>query len=87
MKFPHPCARCGMCCLTQPCPVVGKLPCPQLRFDRDRARCKLARKGIVPTGDGCCIKARAYRHGVEYDFASLPKTLKITAVRQVRWKP
>jgi len=75
-----------MCCLAEPCPSARQHPCHHLRFDGDRARCKLARKGKVPIGDGCCIKARAFRKGVEYDFASLPKSLKITAVRQARQK-
>jgi hypothetical protein len=38
---------------------------------------------MIPVdGRGCCIKARAYRGGVEYDFSSLPVELKRNAAKQ-----
>ena len=56
--------------------------CPMLQFDGDVAACNAPE--WIPFGDGCCIKARAYRDGVKYDFASLPKELKILAVRPLK---
>ena len=85
MHFPFKCCRCGMCCIAIQCPIslakYGKLPiCPALSFTNSLASCKYA--GIdVPIGDGCCIKARAYKNGIEYDFASLPKELKYRTVK------
>jgi hypothetical protein len=35
-------------------------------------------------GVGCCVSARLYSRGTEFDFASLPDELKIRAVRQIR---
>lgn len=89
MNFPHECARCGFCCLAQLCPAMRQgaaRPCTHLSFNGDEANCHLAPL-IVPVGDGCCIKARAYRKGEEFDFAGLPKWQKIMAVRQSRGMP
>lgn len=90
MRYPHKCCRCGFCCLAEPCPAAIAVHepfqrltdrCPSLGFNsRGRARCALVKRGIVPVGDGCCIKARAYKDGVEYDFAALPDHLKRRAV-------
>jgi len=90
MKFTHECTQCGACCLFEIC-VMAKAYygdqersiCPGLSFDGDIATCHIA-PGVVPIGDGCCIKARAYKDGVEYDFAALPPELKIKAVQQIR---
>ena len=41
---------------------------------------------MMGVGKGCCIKARAFKDGVEYDFASLPKELKFHVVKGVREK-
>lgn len=103
--YPNPCTRCGMCCLTEVCPILIDLirvdpgpPCPMLSFDGDVASCDLVKgdmwrivggtrktvEGVLGFGQGCCIKARAYKDGQEYDFASLPAELKVKAVRQVR---
>ncbi len=89
MNFPHKCTRCGFCCLGETCPVgrmvygIGKFdPCPALTFYGDVAECH-APAGMVPFGDGCCIKARVYRQGVEYDFAALPHDWKLKAVQQM----
>jgi hypothetical protein len=35
-------------------------------------------------GKGCCIKARAYKNGKEYDFASLPEAVKKVVVKERR---
>jgi len=89
MKYPIPCCRCGFCCLSEACPVARVVysieksdKCPALSFEGDQATCVLAM--MVPTGDGCCIKARAYKDGVKYDFASLPVALKQAAARTLR---
>ena len=91
MKFPHRCVRCGACCLMETCPagqMFWHIPkdrgCPSLYFSGDEALCGLVEFGKVPVGDGCCLKARVYAHGVEYDFASLPKDMKILASRGLR---
>lgn len=92
MLYPKKCARCGYCCLAVLCPAGAEYygqvsPCPGLRFNREgRAKCALVKKGMVPVGDGCCIKARAYKDGVEYNFASLPNNLKRRAVADLRKK-
>lgn len=88
MKFPYKCCRCGMCCLSMQCPISIKIYgiqsiCPALSFENNIASCKYAGT-LVPIGDGCCIKARAFKDGVEYDFASLPNELKFIAVKQLR---
>ena len=55
--------------------------CPALKFDGSIATCLLS--AIIPIGEGCCIKARAYRNGVEYDFASLPSALKQSVAQKL----
>ena len=88
MKYPNPCTRCGLCCLSIPCPISINAghshPCPMLKFKGDFAICLMAKS--IPLGDGCCIKARAYKNGIEFDFAALTPELKIMAVRQIREK-
>jgi hypothetical protein len=92
MKYPNKCCRCGYCCLTVTCPsgvlyygIDKRTPCPALTFNtQSRAKCGLVKHGLVPIGDGCCIKARAYKDGVEYDFASLPSHLKKRAAADFR---
>lgn len=87
-QYPHKCVRCGYCCLAEACPAaqrfygIGKYDaCPGLKFNRQgRAKCALVKRNLVPVGDGCCIRARAYRDGVCYDFAALPAALKRRAV-------
>ena len=86
-KFPYPCCRCGFCCLSTMCPVgeafYGKQDfCSALSFDGNIASCALANY-LVPVGDGCCIKARAYKDGVKYDFAALSPALKKRAVKDL----
>lgn len=87
--YPYKCCRCGFCCLHTTC-VVGQAvygpvqPCPALSFTDDIASCKLA--GTVPVGDGCCIAARAYKNGAEYDFAALPPELKCIVARDLKQK-
>lgn len=84
-SFPNPCCRCGFCCLSETCPVgqvvlgIGKKdPCPALSFQDGLAVCSLALKDpeAIGVGAGCCIKARAMRRGVAYDFAMLPPHIK-----------
>ena len=90
MKFPNKCCQCGFCCLVEQCPISieiygSKKTCPALTFQNDKAICKHI--DIVPIGDGCCIKARAYKNGIKYDFALLPKELKINAAQNLRKIP
>jgi hypothetical protein len=92
-KFPHTCCRCGYCCLSETCPVgqmvygVGKHEtCPGLFFNIDAAVCQIAAQGsrekkLVGVGSGCCIKARAIRDGVTYDFAALAPEMKRSIVK------
>lgn len=90
-EFKNKCCRCGFCCISENCPMSievfkvkkhGKL-CPGLQITDNTATCLLAefltneQKEMFGFGTGCCIKARAYKNGVEYDFASLPDELKI----------
>jgi hypothetical protein len=91
--YPFPCCRCGFCCLSETCPVgqvtygVGKYdPCPGLSFQGQTATCEIALTNpeIIGIGPGCCIKARAIRAGVAYDFASLPPWLKRGIVTNYR---
>ena len=99
MKFPNKCCRCGFCCLNETCPVgqsiyqVGKYEsCPGLSFDGDMAICELMENSSEPfkmsmgEGAGCCIKARAYKNGVEFDFASLSPEIKRIVVKEKRLK-
>ena len=98
MKYPYKCSRCGACCLFETCPagiLVFKVRkedrCPGLSFmgeDEKMAFCSVSYglTGLVPIGDGCCIKARAYKNGVEYDFAALSPESKVKAVQQIRRK-
>lgn len=88
MKYPNKCSRCGFCCIAETCQIGRKYfginvndICPALNYSpRDKMfSCTLVRLEIVPSGDGCCILARAYKDGVEYDFASLPDDLKLQA--------
>jgi hypothetical protein len=58
--------------------------CPALSFHNGISSCALVESGLVPVGDGCCILARAYKNGVEYDFASLPPDQKIKAAILMR---
>jgi len=91
LKFPHKCCRCGYCCLHCTC-IIGRAyyhirkfdPCPGLNFNGEKAECSLAKKNLIPVGDGCCIKAKAYREGIEYDFAGLPPKFKIRASSDYR---
>lgn len=94
-RFPDPCCRCGFCCLSEVC-IVGREVynvqkydrCPGLSFDNYKtASCKLA-NGLVPVGDGCCMKARLYRHGIEHKFSKLTEHQKQTiadSLRGGRW--
>ena len=66
--------------------------CPGLKFEGDKATCsaysllcsgdmkKAEIEEILGIGKGCCIKARAFKDGVAYDFASIPKDMKIKIV-------
>ena len=74
-------------------------PCPALRFKNHIAYCDLIgyfvekvgmdRKAvniIMGIGQGCCIKSTAIKNEVEYDFASLPKEIKIKVAQSIRRK-
>ena len=89
-SFPDECCQCGMCCLSMTCEIgqrVFNIPedelCHALVFESNVAVCRLA-PYAVPVGDGCCIKARIFICGVEYQFASLPIPFKKMAASQVR---
>lgn len=94
MKYPNPCSRCGFCCIAETCiagqafyGVAKQSPCPALTFDRDIAKCELVEYGFVPTGDGCCIKARCYdRDGEQHDFASLTAQTKKEIVYHINYE-
>lgn len=87
MNYPNTCCRCGFCCINEPCPIskemgmgsTGKI-CQALDYDGTKATCKLATtratKAILGIGQGCCMKARCYKNGIEYDFASLLPFMK-----------
>lgn len=90
MEFPNECSRCGVCCLMEVCKIglhvfqrskESTSQCQGLTFKDNIATCSLS--NIVPLGDGCCIKARAYKDGVEYDFALLSKDFKIKAANDI----
>ena len=86
-KYPYPCCRCGLCCLVEQCQVSFLVHgeekiCPSLFFDGEEAECRIAE--MIPIGDGCCMSARAYKAGVKFDFASLPKEIKIIAAQNLR---
>lgn len=91
MKYKNHCSRCGFCCLASTCPLGmlffgGSDPgsrCPGLSIDGGVASCALVGQGLVPVGDGCCIKARCYRGGVEYDYASLKDETKKKVVARI----
>ena len=89
MKYPNPCCRCGFCCLSETCPVGMEVygilkidKCPALSFEDNIATCLLSM--LVPTGDGCCIRARAFKDGQQYDFATLPVAFKLGAAKHLR---
>ena len=88
MEYPNPCARCGFCCLAEQCPISiarngPQEVCQHLSFsEHGQATCGIA--GIVPIGDGCCMSARAYSNGIQYDFASLTKNQKRRIVEKLR---
>ena len=95
IKYPNPCVRCGFCCITTICPAAKELgyndsPCPLLSFDNeDNAVCRIVAEypetlEVMGIGKGCCIKARAYKDGIEYDFASLPPEIKKTVAKSIR---
>jgi len=44
----------------------------------------LVGKDNLGIGQGCCIKARAYAQGVEYDFATLPAEIKKSLAQKRR---
>lgn len=89
-EFPNECCRCGMCCLCMTCEAGQAVfginrdeLCHALVFKGDETTCRLA-PYLVPVGDGCCIKARAYKDGMKFDFASLPVELKKKAAQSAR---
>lgn len=96
MKYPYECCRCGFCCLSETCLIgqqvlgVGKYEaCSALSFIGDEASCSLTTScsaEILGIGEGCCIKARAYRGGIKYDFAAASPILKQASARKLRRK-
>ncbi len=94
MKYKNKCTRCGMCCLNETCPIGKSFygirradKCSGLDFDKDIATCELVGKfpdTIMGIGAGCCIKARAIKDGVEFDFADFKPDCKKAMVALVR---
>lgn len=92
--YPNTCVRCGFCCISAICPAAQELgyhkpPCPLLVFDNQTASCQIILQypelaDIMGIGKGCCIKARAYRNGVKYDYASLKDSEKLAFVSSIR---
>ena len=93
MTFPHPCSRCGMCCLQITCSVgrghyklgPSAQTCPGLSINEEGvATCALVPiygEQIMGVGAGCCIKARAIaKDKTVHDFAGLPAYTKIGLV-------
>ncbi len=91
MRFPNKCCQCGFCCLSENCITAQQLfkvpkygvVCPGLIVYEDHTSCILADidPDCMGINQGCCIKARAYIAGIEYDFASLPIEAKHYAFR------
>ncbi|MFH1982632.1 MAG: hypothetical protein ABIL58_12385 [Pseudomonadota bacterium] len=87
-EYPHECTRCGMCCIAETCPIGMKAfgiglhdRCPAFSYDFYRqplahSTCAIASR-ITGVGAGCCIKARAIKAGVTYDFAALQPAVKL----------
>jgi len=91
MKFPNKCCRCGMCCLSEVCSIgqehyrVEKYSkCPGLLFNGSIATCNIV--DVIPIGDGCCIKAKAYKDGIEFNVADLPVIMKFGIVQDIKLK-
>lgn len=91
------CCLAETCPVGQSIYEVGKYQrCPSLKFDGDVAVCgvmeilddwgipKADAERTMGIGAGCCIAARCFKDGVQYDFASLPKEVKIHVVRGMR---
>jgi len=53
-------------------------------FDRGKLLAPDLRRKLFGIGTGCCIKARAFKDGKEYDFASLSPELKRKAAAGLR---
>ena len=94
MEYEKECCRCGMCCLSEPCPIsrdyfhITKYEkCSALTFDNDGAICNLVAifgKEVLGIGAGCCIKARAFKKdGEQFDFATLSDDMKLRAVKDM----
>jgi hypothetical protein len=95
MTYPHPCNRCGFCCVVAPCPAELHLfgprapgaTCPALSFNGTESTCALVAKvgpEVMGIGVGCCIKATAFVKGQPIDFASMPGEMKILATQQAQ---
>ena len=59
--------------------VAKNTPCPAFEYNVESmtATCTIAKDVFIGIGAGCCMAARCYKDGVEYDFASLrPDTKK-----------
>jgi len=90
MKYPNKCCRCGFCCIVTVCPIGEAVygedieRCPALSFDKSQtAFCELTKKNLIPIGDGCCISAKAFKDGKQYDYASLSKEIKYKVVKGI----
>ena len=89
-KYPNECCRCGYCCLVENCPasqLLFQVPkhgerCPALKFYGTEAFCEVYQM-INGIDEGCCIKARAIKGGITYDFAALESGIKKMVAK--RW--
>jgi hypothetical protein len=84
-QYPNPCCRCGFCCVVETCPIARMVygvskqdKCQAFKYDKfsKESTCLIAENGLPGIGDGCCMAARCYKDGIEYDFASLPQSIK-----------
>ena len=88
-KYPYKCCRCGYCCLAEACPaaifyfgIKKHARCPALTITGNITTCTISHM-ITGIGEGCCMKARAIKDGVTYDFAALPASFKFGAVNDL----
>lgn len=95
--FEFPCTQCGFCCLSEACPVARDLyhidkhdSCPALRWHGREAACGLVEDNpglwarIIGVGKGCCMLARVFIGGKQYDFAALPPEAKSNVAEMLR---
>ena len=73
--------------------------CPGLYFEGNKAICGLSKyfieqaridkkvvEEVMGFNVGCCIKARVYKDGIEYNFADLDPDIKISIAQRTKAK-